>query len=56
VTPCSLVVGYQRFRGPCSLHLQVLLPQHYTVLHLRRTRPEYSSPWKPQMSHTYRGP
>jgi hypothetical protein len=22
VTPCSVVVGYQRFRGPCCLHLQ----------------------------------
>jgi hypothetical protein len=23
VTPCSVVVGYQRFRGPCCLHLLV---------------------------------
>jgi hypothetical protein len=22
VTPCKVVVGYQRFRGPCCLHLQ----------------------------------
>jgi hypothetical protein len=22
VTPCIVVVGYQRFRGPCCLHLQ----------------------------------
>jgi hypothetical protein len=22
VIPCSVVVGYQRFRGPCCLHLQ----------------------------------
>jgi len=22
VTPCSIVVGYQRFGGPCCLHLQ----------------------------------
>jgi hypothetical protein len=22
VTPCSVVVGYQRFRGPCCLHFQ----------------------------------
>jgi len=21
VSPCSVVVGYQRFRGPCCLHL-----------------------------------
>jgi len=21
VTPCSVVVGYENFRGPCSLHL-----------------------------------
>jgi hypothetical protein len=23
VRPCSVVVGYQRFGGPCCLHLQV---------------------------------
>jgi hypothetical protein len=22
MTPCSVVVGYQRFGGPCCLHLQ----------------------------------
>jgi hypothetical protein len=22
VTPCIVVVGYKRFRGPCCLHLQ----------------------------------
>jgi hypothetical protein len=22
VTPCSVVVGYHRFKGPCCLHLQ----------------------------------
>jgi len=22
VTPCSVVIGYQRFRGPCILHLR----------------------------------
>jgi hypothetical protein len=22
LTPCSVVVGYQRFRGPCCIHLQ----------------------------------
>jgi hypothetical protein len=22
VIPCSVMVGYQRFRGPCCLHLQ----------------------------------
>jgi hypothetical protein len=22
MAPCSVVVGYQRFRGPCCLHLQ----------------------------------
>jgi hypothetical protein len=32
VTPCSVVVGYHRFRGPCCLHLRNvdILPQHYT--------------------------
>jgi hypothetical protein len=44
VTPCS-VVGYQRFRGPCSLHLQGelnvgVLPQHYSGSQPRRLRPE----------------
>jgi len=24
VTPCSVVVGYHRFRGPCCLHLWVM--------------------------------
>jgi len=23
VAPCSVVVGYQRFRGPCCLHLHI---------------------------------
>jgi hypothetical protein len=36
VMPYSVVVGYQRFKGPCYLHLQgevyvVILQQHYTV-------------------------
>jgi hypothetical protein len=27
VTSCSVVIGYQRFRGPCCLHLQwVVMP------------------------------
>jgi len=28
VTPCSVVVGYQRFRGPWNVGI---LPQHYTA-------------------------
>jgi len=39
VTPCRFVVGYQRFRGSCCLHIQVkvgILPQHYTVSQPRR--------------------
>jgi hypothetical protein len=35
--PCSVVVGYQRFGGPCCLHLKVWS--------------ESSSPWKPQICH-----
>jgi len=34
VTPCSAVVRYQRFRGPCCLPLRDevgILPQHYTA-------------------------
>jgi hypothetical protein len=50
VTPCNVVVGYQRFRGPCFLNLQIadggskvlrkvgILPQHHTVSQPRRTR------------------
>jgi len=41
--PCSIVVGYQRFGGPCCLHLQgevtseTLVSQHNTT---RRHHPE----------------
>jgi hypothetical protein len=28
VTPCSVVVGYHSFRGPCCLHLQGEWRQH----------------------------
>jgi hypothetical protein len=44
VTPCSVVVGYGRLEGPCSIHLQgeviyfkaaklnvAILQQHYTA-------------------------
>jgi len=55
VTLCSVVVGYQRFRGPCCVHLQVrwsedegsmdlwnvgILSQHYTASQPRRHRLE----------------
>jgi len=33
VTPCRVVVGYQRFTGPCCLHL----PQHYTAVITHKT-------------------
>jgi hypothetical protein len=43
VTPCSDVVGYQRFGGSCCLHVQgeekkrwYFLSQHYTASELRR--------------------
>jgi len=48
VTPCSDVAGYQRFRGPCCIHLQGedgssmvpqivgTLPRHYTASQPRR--------------------
>jgi hypothetical protein len=44
VMPCSVMVGYQQFRGPCCLHLHPedgasvvlrnvsILSQYYTVL------------------------
>jgi hypothetical protein len=50
VTPCSVAVGYQRFRGPCCLHLQgemkmeatrsskMFVSYHNTARHLN---PEY---------------
>jgi hypothetical protein len=41
VTPCSVVVGYQRFVGRCYFHLQgspkLLLSNHHTT---RRGSPE----------------
>jgi hypothetical protein len=37
-TLCSVVVGYQRFRGPCCLHLHGILPQRHTVSQTRRSR------------------
>jgi hypothetical protein len=41
VTPCSVVVGYQIFGGPCYPHVhfgtsETLVPQHYTVSQARR--------------------
>jgi len=33
VTPCSVVVGYQRFRGPCCLHIKGVLSYHNTTRH-----------------------
>jgi len=53
VTPYNVAVGYQHFRGPCCLHLQVgILWQHYMVLQPRIPELEYSLPWKPQTSHS----
>jgi len=53
---CSVMVGHQRFKGPCCPHLKSkdggsmdlwidgFLPQHYAASQHRRTRPEvYSS-------------
>jgi len=30
VTPCSAMIGYQRFRGPCCLHLHFTLTTEAT--------------------------
>jgi hypothetical protein len=40
VTPCSVVSGYQRFRGPCCLHFQgeTLVSYHNAT---RRHKTEY---------------
>jgi len=58
LTPCSVVVGYLRFRGLWCLHLQgevkimmdavflrnvCIVPQHYTASQRREARPEFSS-------------
>jgi hypothetical protein len=32
VTPCSVAVGYQHFRGPCCLHLQALFVSLYILM------------------------
>jgi len=34
VTPCSEVVGYQRFRGPCCIHLQGEVKRWYPTITL----------------------
>jgi hypothetical protein len=68
VMPRSIVVGYQRFRGLCCLHLQgkvtekessivvwnigILLKQHM-VSQPRRPWCESSLLWKPQISHCF---
>jgi hypothetical protein len=53
VMPCSVVVGYQRFRGPCCLHLQGVTTQKTSTLNsfsycspvkwLRSERPGFDS-------------
>jgi hypothetical protein len=67
LTSCSAVVGYQRSRGPCCLHLlgdgggstdlwnAAILPQHYMTSQPRRPRLESSPPWKPQISQCKKG-
>jgi hypothetical protein len=63
VTLCTVVVGYQRFGGPCYLHLHPenggskvlrntgVLPHYYMALQPRRLQLESSLPWKPQVLH-----
>jgi len=46
VTPCIVVVGNQRFWGPCLLHLKGKVtwpPQHYMASQPRRHRLESDS-------------
>jgi len=33
VTPCSVVVAYQHFGGPCCLHLEPSPPRKYEFSH-----------------------
>jgi hypothetical protein len=68
VTPCSVVVWYRLFRGPCCLHLHpedvgsmVLrnvgtLPLQYMASQRRRPGLETSPPWKSQNSYLKIGP
>jgi len=61
VTPCSIVVGYQRFRRTCFLHFQGggimnlwnvgTRPQNYTASQPWRSQLESSRAWKTQNSH-----
>jgi hypothetical protein len=53
VTPCSVMLGYQRFRGPCWLHLHpengvIMVGYHNTASLPRRPRHEILPPWKSQ--------
>jgi hypothetical protein len=41
MTPCSVVVGYQRFRGPCCLHLQVEAKMEAAWTYHNTTRRHY---------------
>jgi len=43
MTPCSFVIGYQRFRGPCCIHF------HFTSLH---STPLHSTPLHPVPLHS----
>jgi len=47
VTPCTVVAGYQHFRGSMDLWNVGILPQHYTASQPRRPRLEISAPRKP---------
>jgi hypothetical protein len=40
VTPCSVVVGYQRFGGPYCLHLQGIILKMRTIITLKELREE----------------
>jgi hypothetical protein len=60
VTLCSVVVGYQRFRGPCCHHLQgavttrggsMDLPQHHTASQPRTWLDERSDRSKKRLWH-----
>jgi len=44
VTPCSVVVGYQRFRGPCCLHLHPL-KRWYPTTTLNGVTNQKTSTW-----------
>jgi hypothetical protein len=52
VTPCSDVVGYQRFGGPCCVHLQGEVSGLQVTLQMTATQPVRPA-WRPAPCGAY---